>query len=429
MIFHIDANSFYASCEQIFRPDLKGKPVAVLSNNDGITIALNRECKNLGFCRGDVYFKKCTEYREKGVHVFSSNYTLYADISNRLNLIYSSYCPETEPYSIDESFLFYPDWSNADFTELGFRILDTVWREVHIPISVGIAPTKTLAKLCNSLAKRHGGIYNWKETGSDGILAACPVSEIWGIGKSKAALLTEHGIKTAYDLKRFPLDKAQKYLSITGFRTVQELNGIPANAVQKPEARKNITVGRSFARCVTDIEELETALAEYTQTAVTRMRTEGSACRGIAVFLMAGSSANRGTDSAAYDNYASAEMPRMESFLPDILDSAVKLLRTIYRPSYSYRKIMICLSDLESARDIQQELFDTTAASGQNIKKAVMAACDRINEKYGSGTIHPCIRNQIKDIGESGRQSGWIMARKFLSPAYTTKLSDIPEVF
>ncbi|HAH61443.1 MAG TPA: hypothetical protein DCL73_05030, partial [Treponema sp.] len=226
MIMHVDANSFYASCERIFRPDLADSPIAVLSNNDGITIALDSICSSLGFRRGDAYFREKYAYKAKNVAVFSSNYTLYADISMRLNLLYSWYAPETEPYSIDESFLFYPDWRNISFTALAQELRTETLRQIHIPVSVGIAPTKTLAKMCNKLAKKYGGVCSWQEIDGEAALAQYPASDVWGIGHSKAGILARFGIHTAYDLANFPLDKAKKHLSITGFRTVQELNGI-----------------------------------------------------------------------------------------------------------------------------------------------------------------------------------------------------------
>ena len=157
MIMHIDGNSFYAACERVFRPDLRHSPIAVLSNNDGIIVALNAECKALGYKRGDVFFKARDKMEDQGVKVFSSNYTLYADMSSRMNLIYNRYAPEVEAYSIDESFLFYPGWNNADFSEIALDIKQAVTKETGIPVSVGIAPTKTLAKMCNKLAKKRGG--------------------------------------------------------------------------------------------------------------------------------------------------------------------------------------------------------------------------------------------------------------------------------
>jgi DNA polymerase V len=182
---HIDGNSFYAACERVFRPDLYRSPIAVLSNNAGIIIALNAECKALGFKRGDVYFENRHKLEKSGVVVFSSNYNLYADLSARMNLIYNRYAPDVEVYSIDESFLFFPSWSNADFTEIAHDIKNAVTKETGIPVSIGVAPNKTLAKLCNKLAKKRDGICNWLELNQDEELSNYLTADIWGIGHSK----------------------------------------------------------------------------------------------------------------------------------------------------------------------------------------------------------------------------------------------------
>ena len=184
MIFHIDGNCFYASCERVFRPDLANSPIAVLSNNDGIIIALNSECKALGFRRGDVFYQNKARLEKCGVAVFSSNYTLYADMSARLNLIYGRYAPEIEAYSIDESFLFFPDWTNVDYAEIGIDIKNAVYKETGIPVSVGIAPSKTLAKMCNKLAKNRGGgssfggVFDWNTANHDEELGKYAVGDI-----------------------------------------------------------------------------------------------------------------------------------------------------------------------------------------------------------------------------------------------------------
>jgi len=180
MIMHIDGNSFYAACERVYRPDLAKSPIAVLSNNDGIIIALNAECKALGFKRGDVFFENKSRLEKNGVVIFSSNYTLYADLSARMNLIYNRYAPDVEMYSIDESFLFFPSWANTDYSELGMEIKETVTKETGIPVSVGIAPTKTLAKLCNKLAKKRGGVCCWNKLDQDEELGNYPAGDIWG---------------------------------------------------------------------------------------------------------------------------------------------------------------------------------------------------------------------------------------------------------
>jgi DNA polymerase V len=208
---HIYVNSFYASCERLFRPDLYNKPIAVLTNNDGIIIALNQECKDLGYKRGDVYFKVKAQLKASGVSVFSSNYTLYADISTRLNALYNRYAADVEFYSIDESFLYFPDWSNADYRDLGREIKAAAKTEIGVPVSVGIAPNKTLAKLCNKLAENFGGVCEWSKLNQDEILSNYPAADIWGIGRSKIKFLQRQGIKTAFDLKQYPPDKAMKH--------------------------------------------------------------------------------------------------------------------------------------------------------------------------------------------------------------------------
>ncbi|MCK9170239.1 MAG: Y-family DNA polymerase [Treponema sp.] len=429
MIMHVDANSFYASCERIFRPDLNKSPIAVLSNNDGITISLDSICCSLGFRRGDVYFRKKPAYSAKNVAVFSSNYTLYADISMRLNLLYNEYAPETEQYSIDESFLFYPDWKNISFTGLAEELRTEALRQIHIPVSVGIAPTKTLAKMCNKLAKKYGGVCNWHELDGESVLSQYPASDVWGIGPSKADVLSRLGVHTAYDLANFPLEKAKKYLSITGFRTVQELNGIPSQNSPRSEIRQNISVSKSFARGVTAIEELETALAEYTQLAVTRMRSEGSACTLVSIYLMTARAYGGINKDKEYFNSALARLPCATSYLPSILQAAVGLMHSVYRKGYSYRKIMVSLIGLEKDMEVQHELFKENQQCKQEKYRSVMGACDFINEKYGRGTIHPCMRDQTDDKKADGTQSAWIMQRSFLSPSYTTRFSGLPEVF
>jgi DNA polymerase V len=417
MIFHIDANSFYAACERLFRPDLLHTPIAVLSNNDGIIVALNQECKDLGFKRGDVYFKEMAKLEKSGVVVFSSNYTLYADISARLNLIYCRLCSDVEVYSIDESFLYFPNWRTADLAEAGRVIRSTVLQEVGIPVSVGIAPTKTLAKMCNKLAKKRGGVCCWDELDKDAELKNYPVGDLWGIGHAKTELLNQHGVQTAYDLKNYPLHHAKKQLTVMGFRTVQELNEIAAIDRVERAKRQNICSSRSFADAVDDLSELKVALADYTQEAVKRMREERSACRYVSVYLMTNPYSEVGEQ---YCNCESAELPAPSSYLPDILGTAIMLLERIYRSGFRYRKVMINLLGLEDDKVLQQDFFiDTTAKEREN---AFMDAFDSINERYGRGTVHLGVRDHPSEA------ENWKMKRDYLSPEYTTNYRDIPVV-
>jgi len=415
MIFHIDANSFYASCERLFRPDLAGKPIVVLSNNDGIVIALNDEAKEKGFRRGDAWFKIAEECDRKGISVFSSNYTLYADMSARLVTIYSRLCPEVEIYSIDECFLYYPDWKCPDFAGIGTHLRNTVLKETGMPVSVGIAPTRTLAKLCNKLAKKRGGVLYWGDLDADRELGNYPAGDVWGIGWSKETLLRRHGIRTAAELRKFPLDLAKRYLTVNGFRTVQELNGIPAIDRIEPARRQNICTSKSFGEPVTDLASLEEALTEYSHEAVSRLREQHSAARFVSVYLMTSPWDEAGPQ---YFNQLSAALPSPGCYLPDILGTALGLLRRLYREGYRYRKVMVNLLGLEEDTVLQGDLFRTDPARPE--RRALMDCFDAINSRYGRNTL---------TLGPfSAGNRGWNMQRRFLSPAYTTDLAGIPEV-
>jgi len=424
MIFHIDGNSFYASCERVFRPDLYKSPIAVLSNNDGIIIALNSECKSLGFKRGDVFYQVKNQMEKTGVTVFSSNYTLYADMSARLNLIYNRYAPDVEVYSIDESFLFFPDWQNADYTEIGQTIKSAVNKETGLPVSIGIAPNKTLAKMCNKLAKKRGGVCNWLELNQDEELANCLVGDIWGIGWSKAAFLKKQGITTAFNLKHYPLDKAKKHMTITGYKTVQELNGIQAIDKIEEAPRQVISVSRSFQSPVYELDDIITAMSAYTQEAVKRMRADNLSCRYVSVYLMT----NVYSQGDQYFNQLTAELPYLSSYLPEIQAVANELIKKIYRPDYKYRKVMIALTGLDFDRNQQLDLFDI----GYNRIKELeplMKAFDALNNKYGRGTLKlGCSLSGKKPVDAETLQA-WELKRDYLSPCYTTKISDIPLVY
>ena len=437
MIFHVDGNSFYASCERLFRPDLYRSPIAVLSNNDGIIVAANAECKALGYKRGDVFYKVKYRMEQQGVKVFSSNYTLYADMSARMNLIYNRFAPEVELYSIDESFLFFPDWKNANlnsadgYTAIGYELKKTVATETGIPVSIGIAPNKTLAKMCNKLAKKQydgtmPGVCNWQELNQDEELAKYPVGDIWGIGYSKAALLKRQGIHTALDLKHYPLHKAKKHLTITGFRTVQELNGIQAIDKADNAPRQAVMVSRSFQSPVYELDSITAALAEYTQEAVKRIREEHLSCRYVSVYLMT----NAYAEGEQYFNQLSAELPYPSSYLPLITAAANELLKRIYRPNYKYRKVMIGLTGMDNDGCPQLDLFTEQQFNEQcsrgNKNETLMQAIDKINGKYGRGTVKLACALAGK---KAGAAAPILLKRDYLSPRYTTNINDIPIVF
>lgn len=418
MIFHCDGNSFYASCEQIYRPDLRDKPIVVLSNNDGIIIALNKQAKTYNIKRGDPYFKVESICSQNNIAVFSSNYTLYADISRRITSIYLEYAPQIEEYSIDESFLFFDDFlfSSKDFLEMGFELKNRILKEVGIPICVGIAPSKTLAKLYNKNAKFHNGVYIYDNTKIDFLLEKTPCQDIWGIGYARAKKLKFNNINNALELKNLSIDKAKKWLTVQGIATIQELNGI--SCIDKVLRTTNdvITSSRQFGVKVYDLKTLEAALVQYTQAVVEKLRKQKMEAGGLSVYI---STCNyyASTPESQYSNGIYLELPRRTSFTADIVKVALIGLHKIFKNGYGYKTVMISLYSLLPAC-LQGNLFIDPM---NDIKKNEFMNCvDKINSKYGRNTL-----SIVKGL-ESGDY--WQMKREKLSPCWTTRISDIPKI-
>ena len=417
MVLHADGNSFYAACEQIYRPDLRGKPVAVLSNNDGIIIALNKEAKACGIKRGDPYFKVRDICQWKGITVFSSNYTLYADISRRITSIYMEYAPDIEEYSIDESFLFFDkcNWSIKDYEEIGHELKRRIAKEVGIPICVGAAPTKTLAKLYNKKAKEHGGVFVYNPVEVDSLLESVDCETIWGIGHARAKMLLLHGIKNALMLKHMPLCDAKRLLTIQGFATVQELNGIRCVEKVTREKKEVITSSRQFSIKVYDMTTIECAMVEYTEIAVERLRQQKSECQAVQVTISTCNYYSDDTESQ-YSNAVIVQLPRLTSFTPDIVNAARLALPHIFRPGYGYKVVMITLLEIMPAQYQGWLWIDPK----EDIKKRrLMAAVDKITTTYG--------RNSIT-LAKAWSKDGWQMKREFLSPEVTTDIMMVPGV-
>ncbi|MCR4579511.1 MAG: Y-family DNA polymerase [Treponema sp.] len=417
MILHADGNSFYASCEQIFRPDLRGKPVAVLSNNDGIIIALNKEAKACGIKRGDPYFKVKDICDLRGITIFSSNYTLYADISRRITSIYQEYAPDIEEYSIDESFLFFDkcNYSIQDWYDIGWELKERIFREIGMPICVGAAPTKTLAKLYNKKAKEHGGVFVYEESKVDQLLANVDCGTIWGIGPARAQKLLQHGIKNALMLKHMPLYDAKRLLTIQGFATVQELNGIATIDKVTRTKKDVITSSRQFSKRIYDINTLECALVQYTELAVERLRQQDCECGAISIYI---STCNYYSENPEeqYSNGALVELPRMTSYTPDIVRVARTTLPQLFRPGYGYKTLMVTLMKLLPAA-YQGDLWINPETDRK--KRRLMDSIDNISKHYGRGTI---------SLAKGSESSGWEMKREFLSPCWTSRFSDFPKI-
>ena len=417
MILHADGNSFYASCEQIFRPDLRGKPVAVLSNNDGIIIALNKEAKALGIKRGDPYFKVRDLCERRNITIFSSNYTLYADISRRITSIYMEYAPEIEEYSIDEAFLFFPkcNFTIKDWYEIGHELKRRIYKEVGMPICVGAAPTKTLAKLYNKKAKEHGGVFVYQESEIDSLLQNTDCGTIWNIGPARAKILFNHGIKTALELKHMPLCDAKKYLTIQGYATVRELNGISCIDKITRNKKEVITSSRQFSKKVYDMKTIECAVVQYAELAVERLRAQNSECGAVSIFI---STCNYYSENTAdqYANGAYIEFLRMTSYTPDIVTAAKTGLRQVFRQGYGYKTVLITLMKILPAAYQGCLWVDPM----EDIKKRnLMTSLDQISKQYGRGAL---------TLAKGFELTGWEMKREFLSPCWTTRYQDFPKV-
>jgi len=418
MILHADGNSFYASCEQIYRPDLRGKPVAVLSNNDGVIIALNKEAKACGIKRGDPYFKVKDVCTMRNIAIFSSNYTLYADISRRITSIYMEYAPDIEEYSIDEAFLFFDkcNFTIKDWYEIGRELKHRIYQEVGMPICVGAAPTKTLAKLYNKKAKEHGGVFVYEEANVDELLEQTDCGTIWGIGYARAKTIAMYGITDALKLKHMPLGDAKRLMTCQGFATVQELNGISCIDKITRTKKEVITSSRQFSRRIYDIHTLECALVQYTEHAVERLRLQNCECKGVAIHI---STCNYYADNPdeQYSNGAYAELPRMTSYTPDIVYVARQILPHIFRSGYGYKSILVTLLHILPAA-YQGELW---VDPKEDVKKRdFMKTVDIITDIYGRGTI---------TLAKGFEHQGWEMKREFLSPCWTTRAEDFPRVY
>ncbi|HBS7334495.1 TPA: Y-family DNA polymerase [Klebsiella pneumoniae] len=416
----VDVNSFYASCETIFRPDLQGWPVVVLSNNDGCIIARSAEAKRLGIKMGDPYFKCKDYFRQQGVVCFSSNYELYADMSNRVMTTLEEMCPRVEIYSIDEAFCDLTGVRNCRvLEEFGRELKDTVYRNTRLPVGVGIAQTKTLAKLANHAAK------TWKATGGvvdlsnverqRKLMALLPVDEVWGVGRRISKKLEAMGIKTVLQLADTDIRFIRKHFNVVLERTVRELRGEPCLGLEEfAPVKQEIVCSRSFGQRISTYEEMRQAICLYASRAAEKLRGEHQYCRFISAFVKTSPFA---LNEPYYGNSTSVKLLTPTHDSRDIITAATKCLDAIWRDGYRYQKAGVMLGDFYSQGVAQLNLFDDNAPR-QNSEK-LMEVLDHLNAKDGRGTLY---------FAGQGIQSAWQMKREMLSPRYTTRFSDLPVV-
>lgn len=415
----VDCNNFYASCEKLFRPDLKHKPVVVLSNNDGCVVARSKEAKALGIKMGVPVFKIRHEIERHGIVSFSSNYALYADMSQRVMSILEELAPRVEVYSIDEAFLDLTGVESCTSLEgFGQLIKATVGQWTGIQVCVGIAPTKTLAKLANHAAKAWpatGGVVDLTQRERQRkLMALLPVNEVWGIGGKLTARLEKMGIKTALELADADPQMIRKRFSIVVEKTVRELNGVSClNLEEAAPTKQEIVCSRSFGERIEDFQAMREAITEYTSRGAEKLRGEKRLAKRLTVFIRT-SPFNQ--QEPQYSNAATLEMVSPTDDTLSLVKAAHRGLESIWKDGFRFAKGGIVLSEFYDPKHYQPDLWNEPADRIKTDK--LMQTLDQINQS-GLGKIF---------LGAQGIQKDWSMKREHLSPAYTTRWSDLPRV-
>ncbi len=453
MYFIVDCNNFYASCERVFNPALRAKPIVVLSNNDGCIIARSNESKALGIPMGAPVFQYASVIRQHDVYVASSNFALYGDMSHRVMETIRTCMQNDEKveiYSIDEAFVDVSDVPISLLELLAQELRTMIVRWTGIPVSIGIAPSKTLAKLANKYTKKFRSTVGYtfvtpQSQDYEGVLRAMKTDDIWGIGRKYHAFLQRYDIRTAYDFCQAPDEWIRKHFTITGWRIQQELRGIRCMPLEhQPPDKKMIASTRSFTVPLETLHDCESAIATFITRACEKLRSQHSVCKHLSVFMR--------TNPFARSEREPSYAPRCDMELIDYTDSTLVLieagmqaLHTMYRHGYRYKKAGICLSDIRPDRGTQEMFFSTTSHRTPADHTALMQSLDRINTKYGRNTLRSAIvqKNMITSSWERADEESIenkmgvvhsvhhktrlpMMCRK--SPSYTTDWQHLKSV-
>ena len=416
----VDCNNFYVSCERVFHAALQKKPVVVLSNNDGCIVARSNEAKKLGIKMGQPLFQCQDIIKKHHVQVFSSNYSLYADMSARVMKVLSQFSSQLEVYSIDEAFLDLTDCTHENLTELGQEICARVLQLTGIPVSVGIAPTKSLTKIATETAKKQASyesvvnLCGLDEQEIDTCLAAIPVEEVWGIGRKYALFLSNYGITSAKDLKYADAKWVRRHLTIVGERIVFELRGTACLPIEsEPKSKKGIMCSKTFGREIASFQELQEAIATYTARAAEKLRSQETQATALSVFVQT----NRfNTALPYYTNSYDIALPYPTSFTPDLIRDALTGLKAIYREGYRYKKAGVYLTKIVPEEHIQPDLFGEFSLHDHYRQARFMFILDALNTIYGRDTLFFAIQ---------GITRPWKMHQSRVSSRFTTQWSEI----
>lgn len=419
----VDCNNFYVSCERLFTVALRNKPVIVLSNNDGCVVARSNDVKKLNIKMGTPLFQIRHLVEQHGIQVFSSNYALYADVSNRVMHALSDFSPQLEVYSIDEAWLNLTHVEQEHLRDYGHLIRAAVTQRVGIPVSVGIASTKTLSKIATEIVKKYPEYQGVlvlvfaSEEELDRYLSAISIEDVWGIGPRYARFLHDHRIISAKHLKYADLDWIRKHLTVVGERTVLELRGIACLPIEtKAKPKKAIMSAKSFGRPLELLEELEQAVATYTARAAEKLRKQGSVAAHISVFLHTNYFQS---EQPQYANSASTTILFPTAFTPALIGYALVLLRGIYQRGYKYKKAGVLLTKIKPQDRIQGDLFGEFSLEQYEKQARLMKAVDVINSVWGKDTLF---------FGAQGLTRTWQMRQERRSPRSTTRWNELLSV-
>ncbi|MBG9378787.1 Y-family DNA polymerase [Panacibacter sp. DH6] len=411
----VDCNNFYCSCERLFNPKLEGKPIVVLSNNDGCAIARSDEAKAIGIVMGTPEFMIREQLKEHNVKIFSSNYTLYGDLSDRVMKTLASFVPRMEIYSIDEAFLDMHELQHTDLLKLAVEIRRTIRKHIGIPVTVGIAPTKTLAKMANRYAKKRYkdvGVY-WAADQRliDEMLAFTEVGDIWGIGMQYARKLTLKGFKTAMDLKSAPDDWIRQQMSVVGLRLIHELRGQASIKWEfTPPAKKNICTSRSFGKLITEYKTIAEAVTNYTALCALKLRQQNACAARLNVFLQ--TNPHR-TQDQQYMHSVTLALEVASNITSELIKYALKGLSIIYKPGYNFMKCGVMVLDIIPQDKIQYSFFDTAERTKQ---RTMMQAFDKVNRVFGKDIVR---------FASQGFEKKYRLRAEFLSKRYSTNIDEL----
>jgi len=412
----IDCNNFYASCERVFNPKLKNKPIVVLSNNDGCIIARSNEAKNLGIKMGEPLFKCKSIIKSNKVNIFSSNYTLYADMSNRVMNIIKDQFLNTEIYSIDEAFISFNGKSINDIEDKFVNLRRKIYKWTGIPVSIGISSTKTLAKVANKIAKKESGVFFISSHDSkEKILKELPIGSVWGIGRKLEQRFLAMGILNAYQLSKMDNKNIRKMTNINILRTAMELNGVNCIDIDtSPISKKQITTSRAFSKNITELKYLEEAVSLYVSRAAEKLRLQKSKCYIITVALSTNRFDRQNIHKFLLNSHSFNSSTNSTSKL---ISAAKKILKNIYQSGLFYKKAYVFLSGLENSESKQYTFSDDIMM----IKKDdnLMKTFDKINKSFGSDTIK---------YANTGISRDWFMKREKKSNRYTTNWNEILKI-